>query len=469
MSTFIRASKFRHVFAEHPRLDATYQNLRLSTVTGEQNYIKANPLYFAVGTQGGGGPFAVIPLDKPGRVDPAAPVINGHTGAVLDFDFNPFNDNIIASASEDMTVKVWGIPEGGLTANIETPLVDLHGHSRRVTLLRFHPTSDGVLASVSGDNTVKLWDITAGREINGLDPGVHDHQLIQDCVWDYIGQMYATSAKDKIVRIIDARSATVADSIPNAHEGSKSVKLTYLGSSNNLLSVGFTKQSMRQFKIWDPRNTAKPLKSLDVDQAAGVIMPFYDPDTQLLYLAGKGDGNVRFYEIVNSEPYVYPVSDHRSTVAAKGMAWVPKRGLNIMANETARLLKLTTNSVEPLQFFVPRKSESFQEDLYPDTAAKIPAQTCAEWLGGGNKEPVHVSLNPAKAGTSGFFNVFADESLLVCARFSHSLPPSPSLVPSNYHHRCHQDCIACGRRQVLCARQECRRAAGRARRCQRQN
>lgn len=32
-------------------MDSTFQNLRLSTTTGEQNYIKANPLYFAVGTQ----------------------------------------------------------------------------------------------------------------------------------------------------------------------------------------------------------------------------------------------------------------------------------------------------------------------------------------------------------------------------------------------------------------------------------
>ena len=53
MSTFVRASKFRHVFCEHPRMDATFQNLRLSTVTGEQNYIKANPLFFAVGVQVG--------------------------------------------------------------------------------------------------------------------------------------------------------------------------------------------------------------------------------------------------------------------------------------------------------------------------------------------------------------------------------------------------------------------------------
>ena len=51
MSSFVRASKFRHVFSDAPRPDTTFQNLRLSTVTGEQNYIKANPLFFAVGTQ----------------------------------------------------------------------------------------------------------------------------------------------------------------------------------------------------------------------------------------------------------------------------------------------------------------------------------------------------------------------------------------------------------------------------------
>jgi len=145
MSSFVRASKFRHVYCDPPRPDATFQNFRLSTVTGEQNYIKANPFYFAVGIQGGGGPFAVVPLSKPGRFEPDYPIVTGHSAPVLDFDFNPFHDQILASASEDQTIKVWGIPEGGLTSNLEVPLVDLHGHSRKVTLLRFHPTANNVL------------------------------------------------------------------------------------------------------------------------------------------------------------------------------------------------------------------------------------------------------------------------------------------------------------------------------------
>ena len=104
---------------------------------------------------------------------------------MLDFDFNPFHDQIIASASEDQTVKVWGIPEGGLTTNVDQPLVDLHGHSRKVTLLRFHPTANNVLASTAADQTVKLWDIEKGCEMNSLND-VHE-QLIQDVVWDYSG------------------------------------------------------------------------------------------------------------------------------------------------------------------------------------------------------------------------------------------------------------------------------------------
>ncbi len=42
--------------------------------------------------QGGGGPFAIFSYDKPGRYERGSPLVNGHTGAVLDLDFNPFHE-----------------------------------------------------------------------------------------------------------------------------------------------------------------------------------------------------------------------------------------------------------------------------------------------------------------------------------------------------------------------------------------
>lgn len=392
MSHFVRASKFRHVYCEAPKVEETYTGFRLSTTTGEQSYIKGNNKYFAVGLQGGGGPFAVVAYHQYGRFDPSSPIVSGHSAAVLDFEWNPFHDEILASASEDSTIKIWGIPEGGLTQTLTDPLVDLAGHSKKVTLLRFHPTANNVLASVGADYSVKLWDIEKGGEMI-TNEGTHE-QLIQDIVWDYMGSTYATSCKDKNIRIFDARTNAVAGMVENAHEGVKSFKMTYLGPSNKLVSVGFTKQSQRQLKIYDPRNLSEDIKRVDIDQAAGVIMPFYDPDTSLLYLAGKGDGNIRYYEMVDENPFCFPISEYRSTVAAKGMAVIPKRGCDVMKCETMRMLKLTSNSVEPLSFIVPRKSDAFQEDIFPPTAGNIPAHTADEWLAGSDKEPIKISLAP---------------------------------------------------------------------------
>jgi len=119
----------------------------------------------AMSVSGGGGPFVVLPIDKPGRYDGAQFKVQGHSSAVLDFDWNPFDDNMIASCSDDSTIKVWNIPDGGLTANITEPLVDLRGHGRKVTLVRYNPTVANVLASCSGDMTVKIWDVEKGAEI----------------------------------------------------------------------------------------------------------------------------------------------------------------------------------------------------------------------------------------------------------------------------------------------------------------
>lgn len=61
------------------------------------------------------------------------------------------------------------------------------------------------------------------------------------------------------------------------------------------------------------------------------------------------------FQCVDENPWCFAISEFRSTTAAKGMAMIPKRGLNVMKCETARLLKLTSSTIEPLSFVVPRK------------------------------------------------------------------------------------------------------------------
>lgn len=53
------------------------------------------------------------PVLQTGRVDKNHPLVTGHTAPVLDIDWCPHNDNVIASASEDTTVMVRGGRRGG--------------------------------------------------------------------------------------------------------------------------------------------------------------------------------------------------------------------------------------------------------------------------------------------------------------------------------------------------------------------
>jgi len=131
----------------------------------------------------------------------------------------------------------------------------------------------------------------------------------------------------------------------------------------------------------------------NIDSASGLLMPFYDNDTGVLFLAGKGDGNIRYYEIVDESPYIYFLSEWKANTATKGCAMLPKRGVNVSDCEVVRLVRIVNPSLlEPISFIVPRKSDLFQSDIYPNTFGGEPTVSGDEWLSGKHGKPKLVSL-----------------------------------------------------------------------------
>jgi len=399
-----RQSKYRHVYCDEPKPDACWSGFRLSTSAGDQQFIKASANYCCVSLAGGGGPVGVFDLNTPQKFEVArCPMLSGHSGTVIDFEWNPFNDSMLATGSEDTDIRIWGIPEDWSDPSderkvLEESLVTLEEHRKKVMVLRHHPSANNVLASTSGDLTVKIWDISKGCSISSY-TDIPD--LAQDIVWDVKGDNFATSCKDKTVRIHDGRTSSAVSSIVGAHEGIKSVKLCYLNDSGKLLSVGTSKQAAREVKVWDLGNLSKPIATHKIDNGAGVMYPMFDLDTYVLYLCGKGDGNIRVYEFEDKGDYIFKLNDHQSTVPTKGIGMVPKRGLDVMKHESARLLKVTSSGVSPLSFTVPRKSEAFQDDIFPDCAAPVSAHTADEWMSGSSLPPVTMSLNPKERSRKG--------------------------------------------------------------------
>ncbi len=93
------------------------------------------------------------------RLEADLPLLKGHGGQVTDFDFSPFNDSLLASSSEDGTIKLWVIPEEGITHDVHEADGDLRGHSKKVVLTKFHPCAENTLMSTGADQTVRVWDI----------------------------------------------------------------------------------------------------------------------------------------------------------------------------------------------------------------------------------------------------------------------------------------------------------------------
>nr|XP_014345861.1 PREDICTED: coronin-1B [Latimeria chalumnae] len=363
----VRKSKFRHVFGQPVKNDQCYDDIRVSRVTWDSYFCAINPKFVAIIVDAsGGGAFMVLPLEKCGRIDKAYPTVCGHTGPVLDIEWCPHNDDVIASGSEDCAVKVWQIPENGLVVPLMEPVVSLEGHSKRVGVVTWHPTARNVLLSAGCDNVVLIWNVGTGEELYRLEDQHPD--LIYNACWNRNGSLFCTACKDKTVRVIDPRRETVVVAIEKAHEGARPMRAIFV-ADNKILTTGFSRMSERQIALWDQSNTSDSMIVQELDTSNGVLLPFYDPDTNILYICGKGDSSIRYFELTDESPYIHFLSTFSSKEPQRGMGFMPKRGLDVNKCEIARFYKLHERKCEPIIMTVPRKVrlETFLE-YAPDSA-----------------------------------------------------------------------------------------------------
>merc|ERR1712188_204934 len=220
----------------------------------------------------------------------------------------------------------------------------LVGHRRKVGTIHFNPTANNVVATSSADYTVKVWDVETGSA--NLSITGHS-EMIQCLDWNRNGSLMLTTSKDKQFRLIDPRAQNIVSTHPS-HVGVKGSRCLFLGSTGKICTVGFGRTSDRQICIYDERDLSTKIVSQTIDTASGILMPFFDNDTNMLYLAGKGDGNIRYYEMTNDKPFLHFLSEYKSNTPQLGMAFRPKTACNVSVCEVASCLKVVNTAGEPI-------------------------------------------------------------------------------------------------------------------------
>ncbi|XP_069943932.1 coronin-6 isoform X4 [Cherax quadricarinatus] len=407
----VRQSKFRHVYGTCLKREQCFDNIRVSKSSWDSTFCAVNPKFCAIIVEsGGGGAFIVLPLTKvnkegiwepdrkgilAGRIPPDHPLVGGHKGPVLDIAWDPFNDNVIASGSEDCVVKIWQIPDFGLVTTMTEPVVDLMYHQRRVGMVVWHPTANNILLSAGSDNIVVIWNVGCGDPLTTID--VHP-DIIYSCCFNWDGSLLLTTCKDKKIRIINPRDGEVFEEA-TSHEGSKATRAIFL-RNGLVFTTGFSKRSERQYSLRAPGHLDDPITMVELDSSNGVMFPMYDADTNLVYLCGKGDSVIRYFEITPEVPFVHYINTFQLPDPQRGIGMMPKRGVDVTTCEITRFYRLNNSGFcQIITMTVPRKSELFQEDLYPDTPSDIPAVSAEEWWEGQSKEPILMSLKDGYQAT----------------------------------------------------------------------
>lgn len=390
---------FKHLYADTPKPQYQFLDLKNPYTSGEGCYVAASATVFAVTLGGGGGPVLIQRHDSPGRIKSDAKVVNVHKGKVLDLGFNPFIDNMLATASDDCTVAITEVDEqpDDMKENINKADLELKGHGKRVHLLSWHPTALNVLATSSWDKSTKLWDVAASECVQSYETDSPTFSM----AWNTDGSLMAATTKDKFMHVFDPRNPK--DSVVQFQccAGSKSSKAFFADSLGMLGTTCFNKMAKRKLRMWDLRALAdnKPVYDEQIDQMSSILMPFFDEDTNLLYLSGKGDSSISYYSGIKEKGFKL-ITAYRDSNPQKGGCFVPKRALDTQKCEVARFLKLTKDSIVPLKFCVPRKTgaEMFQSDLYPDCFSGKPSMETKEYLDGKNAAKVRMSMDPEKRG-----------------------------------------------------------------------
>lgn len=304
-------------------------------------------------------------------------------------------------ASDDCYTMLWRIPDEGVSSTLDASdaLGSLSGHSNAVRTVDFHPTANGIVVTSSVDQTIRVWDINRMAETHCI----RDHSdVVSNISFNYDGSLFVSAAKDRLIRVVDPRAAAVT---AQSAEIGRNLRAEWcpvgLGTNDTILTVASVAGGARVLNLYDPRDLSQSICTRTIDQASGQLFPFFDEDTGLCWIAGKGDTTIRFFELSADDTGVVSATKANEFQTAStpiaGFCLLPKNTCNVRDIEVQKALKLSTDAVIPITFKMPRAENLrhyFQDDIFVPTRAAQSTISADDWLAGGNQPPSRYSLKP---------------------------------------------------------------------------
>ena len=225
--------------------------------------------------------------------------------------------------------------------------------------------------------------------------------MISSIDWNINGSLIGTMTKNKNAIVYDVRGNKEILKT-KCHDSAKSQKMLFV-DMNYFITTGFGSGS-REIKLFDMRNSSTVVNTLKIDSQTGVMYPLYDYDNNVIYIPSKGENNVYFYTFMNGN-ISYLHNEFRLKNPPTAFVFDFKRNVNYNKNEMARMYKHYNKMVDSTTFYIPRKNEGYDEDLYPITFSGESSISGDEWASGVDKQQSKKKITDIKTPSNSGVNI----------------------------------------------------------------
>ena len=222
------------------KIKKVFQNCYLSEEQTEGRLIAVNEKYLAISWITN-GTIGLIDSSKSKDFIPNFSFFKWNNSNILDLEFSPFYNNILASGYSDNSVLLWNIPKDGLLQNIKYSIYNKH--KNKVNFINFNPIASDVICSSTIDGDIHIWSIE--KRDNFIDFKIDSPTIVS---WNKNGNLIGATTRNNHINIFDPRNKYIS---LKKQINDSSIKSKFVWNNDNLFStISYTKYSFYKCYIY---------------------------------------------------------------------------------------------------------------------------------------------------------------------------------------------------------------------------